>query len=94
MNNIGDVIKLKEFSFLNKEGLTVRSNWRYNEVFPTVAVFTILSVDNEQGIGSHGECSPDLSNDKLINYLHHLSKQEEDGTFICYWLESDIIENY
>jgi hypothetical protein len=94
MNSIGDIISLKQFSFLNKEGLTARSNWRYNEVFPATAKFTVLSVDDEQGIGSHGECSPDLSNDKLMDYLHHLAKQEDDGTFICYWHESDIIDNY
>jgi hypothetical protein len=94
MNNIGDIIKLKEFSFLTKEGTTARSNWRYNEVFPAIALFTITSVDNELGIGNHGECSPDVENTKLTEYLTHLAIQEEDGSFICYWHESDIVENY
>ena len=94
MNNIGDIIRLKEFSFLTKEGETARSNWRYNEVFPMAAKFTITSIDDEPGIGGHGECSPDITDTKLMDYLHYLAKQEDDGTFICYWLESDIIENY
>jgi hypothetical protein len=94
MNAIGDIIILKQFAFLNKEGSTIRSNWRHNAVFPSTAKFTILTVENEQSIDSYGECSPDLDDEKLMNYLHHLAKQEDDGTFICYWHESDIIENY
>ena len=92
--NVGDVIVLKEFSFLDKEGRTAQSNWRYNEIFHGNAKFQITSIDNEAGIGNHGTCSPGLDNESLMDYLRRLAHQEDDGSYVCYWNDLGILENY
>ena len=98
MNNIGDIIVLKEFSFIDKEGKTIWSNWRHNEIYSEEAKFTITEIGDEAGKGSSGKCLPDSSNSKLMDYLERLCKVEEnssrDQPYLCYWHESDIIENY
>jgi len=91
-NKVDDIITLKEFSFINKEGKTAHSHWRYNEQFPRNAKFTILEVEENEGQGSRGKCTPDMEDTHLLDYLERLAEKESDGSFICYWVEDNIVE--
>ena len=93
-NKVDDIIVLKEFSFVGKEGKTAHSHWRHNEQFPRFAKFIITEVEEKEGQGFSGKCIPDIEDVQLMEYLERMAEKESDGLFVCYWNEDNIVEIY
>jgi hypothetical protein len=103
---VGDIIIIKSFSFTSKEGGTGISDWDHDEKWNRPAKFAVVKEWEDSECGQRGWAIPDQTDEELMAYMRRNVKEgkpkisisnpfawkNENGVYIIFWSEFDIID--